>query len=138
MAMTGVPGTRPARRLDPFAGGIGSSSLVPQLGIVPQAHLDRAQLPRYGRAMTTSVQFGARTAPRRTRPLVMGVLNITPDSFSDGGRFLDPGAAVAHGVELVAQGADLLDLGGESTRPGAEPVAEAEELRRVLPVLRLL
>ena len=88
--------------------------------------------------MTTLLQFGARTAPRRARPLVMGVLNVTPDSFSDGGRFLDPDAAVAHGVELVAQGADVLDLGGESTRPGAEPVAASEELHRVLPVLRSL
>jgi len=68
----------------------------------------------------------------------MGILNVTPDSFSDGGRFLDPDAAVAHGLELVASGADLLDVGGESTRPGAEPVGEDEELRRVLPVVRRL
>jgi dihydropteroate synthase len=65
----------------------------------------------------------------------MGVVNVTPDSFSDGGLFLDAGAAVAHGQELVEQGADILDVGGESTRPGAEPVGEAEELRRVLPVV---
>ena len=65
----------------------------------------------------------------------MGVLNVTPDSFSDGGRYLDAEAAVAHGRELAAQGADLLDVGGESSRPGAEPVAEAEELRRVVPVV---
>jgi dihydropteroate synthase len=65
----------------------------------------------------------------------MGVVNVTPDSFSDGGDFLDAGAAVAHARELVAQGADILDVGGESTRPGAEPVAEEEELRRVLPAL---
>jgi dihydropteroate synthase len=65
----------------------------------------------------------------------MGVVNVTPDSFSDGGLFLDAQAAVAHGRELVAQGADILDVGGESTRPGAEPVGEAEELRRVLPVV---
>jgi dihydropteroate synthase len=65
----------------------------------------------------------------------MGVVNVTPDSFSDGGLFLDAGAAVAHGRELVAQGADILDIGGESTRPGAEPVGESEELRRVLPVI---
>ncbi len=67
--------------------------------------------------------------------LVMGIVNVTPDSFSDGGRFLDPAAAVEHGLRLVSEGADLLDIGGESTRPGAEPVSEAEELRRVLPVL---
>jgi dihydropteroate synthase len=68
----------------------------------------------------------------------MGILNVTPDSFSDGGRFLDPGVAVAHGLALVAAGADLLDVGGESTRPGAEPVTEAEELRRVVPVIARL
>jgi dihydropteroate synthase len=65
----------------------------------------------------------------------MGVVNVTPDSFSDGGAFLDPRAAIGHARELVAQGADILDVGGESTRPGAEPVSEGEELRRVLPVL---
>jgi dihydropteroate synthase len=65
----------------------------------------------------------------------MGVVNVTPDSFSDGGLFLDAPAAVAHGRELAAQGAEILDIGGESTRPGAEPVGEAEELRRVLPVI---
>jgi len=68
-------------------------------------------------------------------PLVMGVVNVTPDSFSDGGAWLDPGAAVAHGHDLARQGADILDIGGESTRPGAEPVPEDEELRRVVPVL---
>jgi dihydropteroate synthase len=72
------------------------------------------------------------------RPAVMGIVNVTPDSFSDGGRFLDPEAAVAHGLALAAAGADLLDVGGESTRPGAEPVEEAEELRRVLPVVSRL
>jgi dihydropteroate synthase len=66
---------------------------------------------------------------------LMGVVNVTPDSFSDGGLFLEPAAAIAHGLELAAQGADILDVGGESTRPGAEPVAAAEELRRVLPVV---
>jgi dihydropteroate synthase len=66
---------------------------------------------------------------------VMGVLNVTPDSFSDGGLFLDAQAAVDHGVELVQQGAHILDIGGESTRPGAEPVGVEEELRRVLPVV---
>ncbi len=66
---------------------------------------------------------------------LMGVVNVTPDSFSDGGLFLDPAAAVAHGLELVGEGAEILDVGGESTRPGAEPVGAAEELRRVLPVV---
>jgi dihydropteroate synthase len=65
----------------------------------------------------------------------MGVVNVTPDSFSDGGRFLEPQAAVSHARRLAAEGADILDIGGESTRPGAEPVSEQEELRRVLPVL---
>jgi dihydropteroate synthase len=66
---------------------------------------------------------------------LMGVVNVTPDSFSDGGLFLDPEAAIAHGRELIEQGAAILDVGGESTRPGAEQVPEAEELRRVLPVV---
>ncbi len=69
---------------------------------------------------------------------VMGVVNVTPDSFSDGGRYLDAGAAVAHAVELAEEGAVILDVGGESTRPGAEPVGEAEELRRVVPVIECL
>src|SRR4051794_22003325 len=76
--------------------------------------------------------------PRVGRPLVMGVVNVTPDSFSDGGAWFTPEAAVAHGRELVAQGADLLDVGGESTRPGAERPSTAEELRRVLPVVEAL
>lgn len=72
------------------------------------------------------------------RTLVMGVLNVTADSFSDGGRWLDADAALAHGRELVAQGADLVDVGGESTRPGAQRVSEADELARVVPVVRAL
>jgi dihydropteroate synthase len=70
--------------------------------------------------------------------LVMGIVNVTPDSFSDGGQFLEPGEAVAHGLQLVQEGAEILDVGGESTRPGALPVPEAEELRRVLPVIEQL
>ena len=70
--------------------------------------------------------------------LVMGVLNVTPDSFSDGGRWFDTDAAVAHGLDLVAEGAGVVDVGGESTRPGAEPVDEAEERRRVVPVIEAL
>ncbi|MFT3708492.1 MAG: dihydropteroate synthase [Archangium sp.] len=70
-----------------------------------------------------------------TRTFIMGVLNVTPDSFSDGGKFADPAAAIAHGKALVEAGADLIDVGGESTRPGAESVSEAEELRRVVPVI---
>jgi dihydropteroate synthase len=70
-----------------------------------------------------------------TRFRVMGIVNVTPDSFSDGGEFLDPARAIAQGRLLADQGADILDIGGESTRPGAEPVSEEEELRRVLPVV---
>jgi dihydropteroate synthase len=69
---------------------------------------------------------------------VMGVVNVTPDSFSDGGLYLDPDAAIAQGLALIDDGADVLDVGGESTRPGAEPVSAAEEMRRVLPVVRAL
>jgi dihydropteroate synthase len=70
--------------------------------------------------------------------LVMGIVNVTPDSFSDGGQFLDPAAAVAHARRLTAEGADILDIGGESTRPGAAPVDEAEEIARVVPVIEAL
>ena len=76
--------------------------------------------------------------PTPGRCVVLGVLNVTPDSFSDGGRFADVGAAVAHGLELVAEGADVVDVGGESTRPGAERVDVEEELRRVVPPIREL
>jgi dihydropteroate synthase len=71
-------------------------------------------------------------------PVVMGVINVTPDSFSDGGLFLDVDAAVAHGEELAAEGAAILDVGGESTRPGSDEVPEAEELERVIPVIERL
>ncbi len=72
------------------------------------------------------------------RPLVMGVVNVTPDSFSDGGKSLDSRSAVAHARRLIGEGADLVDVGGESTRPGAAPVSEDEELQRILPVLEAL
>jgi dihydropteroate synthase len=72
------------------------------------------------------------------RPAVMGVLNVTPDSFSDGGSFFEPDAAVARGLVLASEGADLIDVGGESTRPGSEPVSLEEELRRVVPVIEEL
>ncbi|HZI83984.1 MAG TPA: dihydropteroate synthase [Casimicrobiaceae bacterium] len=68
----------------------------------------------------------------------MGIVNVTPDSFSDGGQFSSADAAIAHGLRLVEEGADLLDVGGESTRPGAEPTAEAEEIRRVVPVVEAM
>jgi dihydropteroate synthase len=87
---------------------------------------------------------GSEREPRLTglpavqRCLVMGVLNVTPDSFSDGGNWLYPDKAITHGLELTSQGADIIDVGGESTRPGAQRVPAAEELRRVLPVVEAL
>lgn len=80
-------------------------------------------------------QLRTRTLALGTTPLWMGVVNVTPDSFSDGGRYLDPSAAVDQALKLVAQGADILDIGGESTRPGAMPVDPQEELRRLMPVV---
>jgi dihydropteroate synthase len=84
------------------------------------------------------LRVGDRVLPTSRRCLVMGVVNVTPDSFSDGGRYLDPEAAATHGLALVDEGADLLDVGGESTRPGATDVPEAVELERVLPVVEEL
>jgi dihydropteroate synthase len=72
------------------------------------------------------------------RGMIMGIVNVTPDSFSDGGRYFDPSLAIEHGRELIREGADILDIGGESTRPGAEPVSAEEELRRVIPVIAAL
>ncbi|WP_236008845.1 dihydropteroate synthase [Actinomadura physcomitrii] len=76
--------------------------------------------------------------PQPGRCLVMGVVNVTPDSFSDGGSWFDPEKAVRHGLDLVAEGADIVDVGGESTRPGAQRVSLEEELRRVVPVIKAL
>ncbi len=78
---------------------------------------------------------GGRTLTLGDRTLVMGIINVTPDSFSDGGTLIDPQRAIDAGVRMVEEGADLLDVGGESTRPGAEPLPEAEERRRVVPVI---
>ncbi len=94
------------------------------------ANLDR------GRAFTLNCGGHRLRLGKRTH--VMGILNITPDSFSDGGRFLDPSMAVAHGLRMVEQGADILDIGGESTRPGATPLLLAAEEKRVLPVISAL
>ncbi|MEW2520035.1 dihydropteroate synthase [Actinacidiphila alni] len=88
--------------------------------------------------VTLQARSGPVGLPEWDRCAVMGVVNVTPDSFSDGGRWFDPELAVKHGLDLVAQGADLVDVGGESTRPGAKRVDEAEELRRVVPVVREL
>src|SRR5690348_14413359 len=86
----------------------------------------------------TSADFESWLRDPHRPPLIMGVLNVTPDSFSDGGRYADPDAAVAHGKSLVAAGADLLDVGGESTRPGSARTPVEEQLRRVLPVIQIL
>jgi dihydropteroate synthase len=83
------------------------------------------------------LRCGSKTIPL-TNPCVMGVLNVTPDSFSDGGRFLDAAAAVANALRMVDEGAAIIDIGGESTRPGAAPVPLEEELRRVIPVIEQL
>src|SRR5688572_32198320 len=83
-------------------------------------------------------ELRTRTLDLPRRPLVMGIVNVTPDSFSDGGHFLDMDAAVAHALQLAADGADILDIGGESTRPYSVPVGANEELDRVLPVIALL
>lgn len=84
------------------------------------------------------LEINGRKVRLGVRTLIMGVLNVTPDSFSDGGRYLDPERAIRHGLELVREGADWIDVGGESTRPGARPVRAEEELRRVVPVIRAL
>ena len=84
------------------------------------------------------LRLPSRTLILGERTLIMGVLNITPDSFSDGGRYLDSQAAIAHALRLERDGADLLDIGGESTRPGAAPIPAEEELRRILPVIEVL
>src|ERR1051325_7623718 len=83
-------------------------------------------------------QLRNRVVQLESRCLVMGIVNVTPDSFSDGGRFLSVDAAIAHGLDLVQQGADLLDIGGESTRPGSQPISLADELERVVPVVTAL
>jgi len=103
---------------------------------------DVARSPAGGDLAALLQRLGAPRAPIAglgpERPRLMGVVNVTPDSFSDGGRWLDPEAAVAHALQLEAEGADILDIGGESTRPGAAPVGVEEELARVLPVIEAL
>jgi dihydropteroate synthase len=98
----------------------------------PVAHPNPVSASPSGRSAS------AATILHSARPLVCGILNVTPDSFSDGGRFFDHDRAVAHGVDLACQGADLIDIGGESTRPGAQPPTVDEELDRVVPVVERL
>src|ERR1017187_6144770 len=95
------------------------------------APIASASSPLTPRLMSGHLQCG-RFRLRLDRPLIMGVVNVTPDSFSDGGRFLDPAAAIAHAHKLIDEGADLIDLGAESSRPGAVAVVNAdEELRQI-------
>ena len=88
--------------------------------------------------MTRVWHIRERTLPIGERTLVMGVLNVTPDSFSDGNEFLSLDNAIAHAEQLIADGADIIDVGGESTRPGGEPVSAEEEIQRVVPVIKEL
>jgi dihydropteroate synthase len=83
-------------------------------------------------------KIGERVFNVSRQGLIMGVLNVTPDSFSDGGNFVTPEKAIEHGVKMASEGADIIDVGGESTRPGAEPIAAEEELCRVIPVIKKL
>ena len=83
-------------------------------------------------------RFGEYCFDLSSRGLIVGIVNATPDSFSDGGAFPDPKTACAHGLKLLEEGADILDIGGESTRPGARPVSETEEIRRVIPIIAAL
>src|SRR5438132_2420146 len=83
-------------------------------------------------------QLARRSLAYGERTLVMGVLNVTPDSFSDGGQFFTRERAVDHAEQMINEGADLIDIGGKSTRPGAEPISGTEELRRVIPVIKAL
>jgi len=113
------------------------------------AALSHIERPRFARAFSRTLHCFFMPIRRRfsvplpggaslalgERVLVMGVVNVTPDSFSDGGRYFDPAKAIEAGVGMVEEGADLIDIGGESTRPGADPLDEAEEQRRVLPVI---
>lgn len=82
------------------------------------------------------LSVGAKTLDLSSRTHIMGILNVTPDSFSDGGQYLEPERAIARGMELARQGADIIDVGAESTRPGAEPISVEEEIARLLPVIR--
>src|SRR5438270_5497390 len=83
-------------------------------------------------------RIGEKIVDLSNRGMIMGVLNVTPDSFSDGGEFFEMDAAVEQGMQIAAEGADIIDIGGESTRPGAEPISAEEELKRVIPVIEKL
>jgi dihydropteroate synthase len=102
----------------------------------PESYSHSSETPRRAEGFVLPTRHGTIDMTRRTA--VMGIVNVTPDSFSDGGKFFDPSRAVAHGERMARDGADIVDIGGESTRPGARPVAADEEARRVLPVIRAL
>jgi dihydropteroate synthase len=119
-------------RLADAAGRVGGAPLADLLRSVVDPAIDAWRNP------PPDVPIPTGTLPTSTRPVVLGVLNVTPDSFSDGGRHLAPEAAVEAGLAMAAAGADVVDVGGESTRPGATPVDAATELDRVLPVLTAL
>ncbi|MBL8630150.1 MAG: dihydropteroate synthase [Rhodospirillaceae bacterium] len=122
-------------RAQPFLGGQAFTTLEETIvagGSITHAIKNHATLP------AVAQQRPAFAGLSMDRPRLMGVLNVTPDSFSDGGKFTSVDAAIAHGVALLEQGADIIDLGGESTRPGATPVDPDEEGRRVVPVVRAL
>ncbi len=120
----------------PLLGGPQAFTLVERIvwdgGIRPPV---RSTLPVVAVDPVELRPFTAAPAAPFDRPRLMGILNVTPDSFSDGGAHADSAAAIAHGLRLVAEGADMIDVGGESTRPGATPVPAEEELRRVVPVV---
>ncbi|HJU17340.1 MAG TPA: dihydropteroate synthase [Stellaceae bacterium] len=140
----------------PLAGGGTAFSSIEALGLTPDrrlvsvaARLDQFEDwlagPGSRFAPKSRERLARLSAPRPPwagfaldRPLVMGIVNVTPDSFSDGGRWLDPARAIAHGRAMLEVGADILDIGGESTRPGAVPVSPAEEIFRTEPVVRAL
>jgi dihydropteroate synthase len=113
-------------------------TVVPAADLAPwlerQPGPDRTRAAPLRERLLALPSWPAGLPPRR--PLIMGVVNVTPDSFSDGGQFVEPGIAVAHGLRLHAEGADIVDVGGESTRPGATAVTTDEEIRRVIPVVQ--
>ena len=109
---------------------------MPDGAVASETADHRTQMTTRSRHTTPrAIRCGARTLTPGPTPLVMGIVNVTPDSFSDGGRHLDPSRAIAHARAMIHAGADIIDIGGESTRPGSEGVSERLEMERVLPVI---
>lgn len=130
-----IDASRPADAL-PLAGGWAWFSRVEVLRRdAPPELISVAELPAGVRERLTAPRASMLGLDLNAAPRIMGIVNVTPDSFSDGGQFLDPGIAVAHGRQLIAEGAEILDIGGESTRPGAVEVAVAAEIDRTAPVV---